>query len=93
MPAIFIGVFYVVNRLLLPVNIGHIGPPTVREVALYFAFIMVVVQVLLLARGTVNAPAKEKVGAPDDTPRRRGVEAGVSIREAPNRDDAGPPVA
>ena len=59
LPAIFIGLFYVINRLLLPVNIGHIGPPNVREVALHFAFIMVVVQVLLLVRGTVNAHEHE----------------------------------
>ena len=54
LPAIFIGLFYVVNRLLLPVNIGHIGPPTMREVALHFAFIMFVVQILLLVRGTLK---------------------------------------
>ena len=58
LPAIFIGLFYVINRLLLPVNIGHLGPPTVREMALHLAFIMLVVQILLLVRGTVRSRTK-----------------------------------
>ena len=79
LPAIFIGLFYVINRLLLPVNLGQIGPPTVREVALHFAFIMLVVQVLLIARGTVG----ERSGAPAPVPPR-------DARDARPRPDALP---
>ena len=62
LPAIFIGLFYVVNRMLLPVNVGQMGSPVEREIALHFAFIMIVVQILLFVRGTVpDTPARAKV--------------------------------
>lgn len=53
LPAIFIGLFYVINRLLLPVNVGLVSMPGIRGVALQFTYIMIIVQILLVVRGTM----------------------------------------
>ena len=58
LPAAFIGVLYIINRLNLPVTMGMVGSADMRELALLLAWIMMIVQVLLIARDTVpSGPA------------------------------------
>ena len=53
LPAVFVGILYILNRLLLPVTIGLFGPTDLREMALLLAYIMFIIQILLVARDTV----------------------------------------
>lgn len=53
LPAAFVGVLYIINRLNLPITMGLVGTPELRELALLLAWIMLVVQTLLIARDTV----------------------------------------
>lgn len=60
LPAIFIGLFYVINRLLLPVNVGIVTLPGMRGIALQFTYIMIIVQILLVVRGTMPDPERRR---------------------------------
>ena len=62
LPAAFVGLLYITNRLNLPITAGVVGSADVRAMALVLATMLIVMQILLVARDSRPRPAPHAAG-------------------------------